>query len=67
MYISSGSKKQMIKNTFQEKTFQDKEENFNDIEQKLVGGQVWCLENMIMIKTDREMDRFIQHCPGPKR
>ena len=35
MYISSGSKKQMIKNTFQ-----DKEENFNDIEQKLVGGQV---------------------------
>ena len=40
MYISSGSKKQMIKNTFQEKTFQDKEENFNDIEQKLVGGQV---------------------------
>ena len=27
----------MIKNTFQEKTFQDKEENFNDIDQKLVG------------------------------
>ena len=29
----------MIKNTFKEKTFQDKEENFNDIDQKLVSGK----------------------------